>query len=257
MIYRRQTTGSNEGFTIVELLIATTILSTILLIVTVVMVGIGNLYFKGVNQARVQGTVRDTTDEITQKLQLNDGSTFNPIVPTSADPVGAVCIGSTRYSYVLNKQIGAKDPITHDDIKHVLWRDTVSTGSCTRFSAFWTADNPNDTSVPGHGTDGVEVIPPHSRLSIFSITRATDQSPYIIKIGIAYGDGDLLCNSTIANECNTDEAESDSGAGLTHQNNLQSASNPAADPDIINCRGRIGGQFCATSGLQTRVVKRL
>ncbi len=61
-----------KGFTIIELMIATAVLSTILVMVTVVMVNIGSLYYKGINQARVQDDVRSIADEIIKNIQLND-----------------------------------------------------------------------------------------------------------------------------------------------------------------------------------------
>ena len=61
---RKRTPDKQAGFTIVELMIATAILSTILLLVTTMMINIGNLYYKGVNQARVQDGVRTLADDV-------------------------------------------------------------------------------------------------------------------------------------------------------------------------------------------------
>ena len=192
MKYKRPSQLNQKAFTIVELMIATTILSTILILVTVMMVGIGNLFYKGVNQARVQDDVRTISDDVSQHLQLSDSP---PLASVSGDGTGVYCIGDTRYTYVLNQQIGSANP-------HVLWRDSNPTpGSCAATDGFLN----NTTPSP----DGTELIAPNSRLTYFNISLS---SPYTISIGVAYGDDDLLnlaglnttCKGSIGDEfCST------------------------------------------------------
>lgn len=214
-----------RGFTIVELMIATSVLSVILLMTTVVMTGIGRLYYKGINQSRVQGTVRTVGDEIAQKLQLNTRVVqhFAPgsnaaLVPDAN--LAAYCIGSSRYSFVTGVQIGTQKAGAGAEYKHVLWRDIIPTSAaCTPLDL--------KSSSPG-GAEGQELISPSSRLTEFSITGlggATPpiESPYNVRIGVAYGDDDLLTNPTSSS---------------------------------AQCSGSAGGQFCATASLDTRVVQR-
>lgn len=211
---------NQSGFTIVELMIATAVLSVILLISTVVIVGIGRLYYKGINQSRVQGTVRSVGDEIAQKLQLNTAPVQHnePSPPDDAN-MKAYCIGSTRYSYVEGVKIGTKKggPTGQGPYYHVLWRDILpSGGEC----------KPQNLKLPDPGgVEGQELISPNSRLTQFSITGSGGgsaiESPYNVVIGVAYGDDDLLS----------------SGPNVT-------------------CQGSAGGQFCATAKLSTTVVQR-
>src|SRR5437868_3678396 len=95
-----------RGFTIVELMIATTVLSLILLLVSVVMIGVGNLFSKGVNQAKVQNSVRNIADDLSQQLKYSSGIVAgNPTaMPTQTE---AFCIGTTRYSYIKTYEIGS------------------------------------------------------------------------------------------------------------------------------------------------------
>jgi prepilin-type N-terminal cleavage/methylation domain-containing protein len=252
MTYKLRRLNGQSGFTIVELLVATAVLSVILMIVTVVMVGIGNLYYRGINQARIQSNVRSLTDEISQKLQLSDGSSFTVKNPDPSVPgyhiAHALCIGTTRYNYVLNEQIGSADPVSGSPVKHVLWRDTIAVDGCSVLDNFWKEDIPQ---VGGADDDGSELIAPHSRLSSFDVAQASSNQPYHVSIGVAFGDGDLLCNHLVPGDCdaNTDEIES----GGVHHTALNTAHRPY---DII-CRSRKGDQFCATSALQTTVVQRL
>lgn len=235
-----------EGFTIIELLISTAVLSTILVTVTIIMINIGNLYYKGVNQARVQDAARNITDEISQRLQLNS----QPQVYSAASaPNGsqAYCVGTTRYTYVLGVQIGTRGPGTPPPsavpFQHILWRDTIaSAGNCV--TASLTSADPSLGSDAGgvNAVDGTELITSASRLFNFSISPST--SPYTVKVGVAYGADDLFCSSSVPNSCTTATAMS----LLSNYTNGN-----------LNCKGSIshGDQFCSTSNLSTTVVQRL
>lgn len=217
----RKLRRNQQGFTIIELMVATSVMSVMLVMVTFIMINIGNLYYKGINQSRIQTAARNLSDDLKQHLQLSDG------LRTGADPaqpgVQAICIGDTRYTYILNRQV--------DGSSHALWRDRNTTpGSCT-FAAL-----PNmGAATPSPG--GVELIPARSRLVEFSVTGS---SPYNISIGMAYGDDNVLCNSSVGGDCA-----------------LETDSTELHNPGHILCKGRQGTAFCATSYLQSTVVKRL
>lgn len=211
-----------HGFTIVELMIATTVLSVILLLVSVMMINLGRLYFKGINQARIQNNVRSTVDEIAQRLQFNgqnpqDGGsvTYGSGLP----PVWATCIGNTRYTHVKTIQLGGADA---GPFKHVLWRDTLRhAGSCPN-TADLRENNPSSPVIsPESNHDGTELIVPRSRIADFYISGT---APYEVILTAIYGDTDLLVNP-----------------------NQPSAA----------CAGGTGDQFCARASLKTTVGKRL
>lgn len=208
-----------EGFTIIELMIATTVLSTMLLLVTAVMISIGNLYSKGVHQSQVQGSVRNIANDLSQHLQLTDQSpTASSASLGGGITAKSLCLGSVRYTYV----VGVKPGEAGNGIKHVMWRNDTSTGDCT----------PADLKLDRPSADGVELVPGNSRLTYLCVTGAADppcvstESPYRIEVGVAYGDLDLLKLNTTG-------------------------------PLATTCRGAAGGQFCATAGLTTTAVKRI
>jgi prepilin-type N-terminal cleavage/methylation domain-containing protein len=227
-------TGMNSnGFTIVELMIATAILSTILLLTTVLMINIGNLYSKGINQSRTQDDVRSITDQVSQDLKLNSGGvTYGSGTLTDGTPVAAYCIsGNIRYTFVLNRKIGkATDTDTDGSslMPHVLWRDddTYNTGSgCIPVNL--------DDPALGTGTSdplGTELINSNSRLTSFCIASqgspnctSAPTTPYTVSVGVVYGDIDLL-----------------NLAGLS-----------------TTCKSGAGNQFCAADNVTTSVVQRL
>lgn len=225
MTYKQRRLGQT-GFTIIELMIATAILSTLLLVVTIIMISIGNLYYKGINQARVQDDVHSITDEVSQHLQL--GGTSKPTRVTSPDGKTVVyCIGDTRYVFITGEQIGTgldTDGVTPKS-QHVLWRSPGT--SCPKPPINNILNSPFLVFIYPSGT---ELIAPNSRLTDFCITGAgapactPSPSPYTISVGVAYGGIDLL--------------------------NPPTSTNPA-------CKSSTGGQFCATASLTTTVAQRL
>jgi len=164
----------SAGFTIVELMIATAVLSIVLVLVAMVMTNIGKLYFKGANQAKMQNNVRSISAEIAQRLQLSGGQRNGD----NSSPIKVYCIGTARYTYVLHKQLDGED---NSEYKHILWRDKIPAGTCDN-TINLRSDNPG-------GVEGVELITTKSRLTHFTIDFS---SPSVISIGLAYGDSGYL-----------------------------------------------------------------
>ena len=224
-----------KAFTIIELLIATSVLTVILLLVTVMITGIGNLYYKGITQSQTQSTTRTIADQLTSDLQLADGhpslppnpnpppSSPNIVVVSFTDPADgttknipsyAICIGTTRYSYVLNQQISSAI--------HVMWRDTVgSGGTCS----------PANLALPTPTAGGTELMGQQSRLSVLMITD-TGTNLYKVTVGVAYGDDDLLTGVNVSDL-------------------------PAGTDKNVHCAAVAGNRFCATDLLTTAAVQRV
>ncbi len=225
----------DRGFTIIELMIATSILSIMLIMVTVMMINMGNLYYKGISQSRIQDNVRSVTDEVSKHLELGD--TF--FLSTSGDE-RSYCIGSTRYTFILYKQLGADSASPNFQSRHVLWRDANPTPqSCPSVLPDLTANTPS--------AGGVELMAPNSRLLDFTITGT---SPYSLSLTEAYGANDLLCDNAVGGDCTSHYSTSSEVYKLVSG----SVPSPAG---TIRCRGEIGDQFCATATLSTTVVRRL
>jgi len=186
---KQASSGSERGFTIIELMIATSILSTILVLTTAMMINIGNLYYKGVSQSRIQQNARSITEDISQHLELNGGNVIST-GPGSSTAPQAYCIGTVRYNYILGRQIGSD--ASKNQVAHVLWRDNVPSGDC---SALTLAQLNSSTPTDG----GTELILSNSRLTAFTITPLT--TPYTLSIGVAYGDSDLLTGSGLNTLC--------------------------------------------------------
>jgi prepilin-type N-terminal cleavage/methylation domain-containing protein len=245
MTYKHRKILNQNAFTIIELMIATAILSVILVIVTAMMIGIGNLYYKGTAQASIQDNVRTVTDEISQDLQLNGSSLMTGTNTNPASPI-SYCVGTTRYTAILGKQITTNSSLGYYQTYHVLWRDSVTAGTCPNISYATFVNSPNPPTNPS--TDpGTELIAPNSMLTYFKITIGA--SPFTITVGEAYGPPDLLCDSGTPGDC------------VNASNNTQNVWSPNPphnqNLDQILCKGFSGNQLCSTDYLQTTVTERL
>jgi len=229
---------SSQGFTIVELMIALSVLSTILVMSTVIIMQIGSLYSKGVNSANLQNVSRNIISDISSALQFSGNTvescdTVNALAACSDPTVKVHCIGTTRYTYVLHRELGIPTQTTN----RVLWRDTMKNiSSCIPYNL-----NDPDLNNGNSKGDGFEMLGEHMRLDLFDITPLASQ--YKIAVSLAYGDSDLLCDSgtTAPNDCSSS----------TPSPNLN---NPVGD---IICKGAKGQEFCATSKLNTTVTRRI
>lgn len=218
---------SPGGFTIVELMIAMSVLSVLLLISSLTLISIGRLYSKGVNEAATQNTTRNITNNLASQLELA-GS--NPIINPAGQSV--ICIGAQRYTYRLGHEL------TSTATDHVLWHDTMnSTSACNAVNLG--SNTPSDgATVVGSGGEMVAV---HMRLTDLSVAAGSG-SNYNLVVGVAYGDDDLLCDSGSPPDCST--------IGIsTHL--LSHA------PGSILCKGGTGSEYCAVSFLATNIGRRL
>jgi prepilin-type N-terminal cleavage/methylation domain-containing protein len=223
--------SSQEGFTIIELMIATAIFTVILLFATVIIINIGDLYGKGVTQSKIQTTTRDDMDQISQSLMFSTGEVISPVYNLTVENTQnqvtnateqAYCFGEQQYTFIENAQINEKivsDPLPHAyDTLYSIFHEN-STG--LNFNQNGTPDvcTPlSDLTQPFTG--GSNLAGPHIEIHNFSVSSA---SPYTVDLNLAYGDDDLL--------------------------NL---SGPKA-----SCSGGTGDQFCATSDLTETVVQRV
>lgn len=102
---------NQDGFTLLELLIATTVFSVILLLCTYGMVQVGNTFYKGSTLVRTQNANRKAMDTISQALQYggndvrtNLGGGTGTIVD-AATGSGVFCTGNLRFRFVKNEPV--------------------------------------------------------------------------------------------------------------------------------------------------------
>jgi prepilin-type N-terminal cleavage/methylation domain-containing protein len=225
-----------NGFTIIELMIATMIFSGILLGATTALLQINKLYFGGVTTTKTQQVTRQVINDISQQIQFtNNTPIMIPITQQSPTPgpsrldVQTLCIGNVRYSYVLNAEVddnaqpgvwkvAAANGDNH--LRHALWKDTVATagpGTCT------STDVDLTQAVPS--PEGQELLGQNMRLS--RLTASCNAATYYCSadIQIIFGENDLISF--------------------------------APDGTATGCQSIVGAQWCAVSELGTNVYRRV
>lgn len=219
------------GFTIVEMMIATLIFSVILLVITTGVLSFTNGYYKGINASTTQSLTQSASDAVSQAIQFEAGSVN---LANEGAAAGYVCIGTKEFAYTLGDQL----VVDGGGAQYLLYEFTPGASGCEPISS-------PATSTPGWST-GRELLGPHTRLAYFKVANTIAGSNlYSVSIRVAYGGGDLLCvpNAASGIKCSA-PAPSSPGPALFIDNTLA-------------CRADTGSQFCAVSGLQTIVEKRI
>ncbi len=175
-------TNNQTGFTILELMIATIVFSTVLLIATTSVIQISKAFYKGFISSATQETTRNIIEEISRAIQFSGGSIVGSTAGTGvAAGQSYFCINNKTYTYVLGKQVvdGATptNALTYEN-----------TATCT----------PPTSATLGAGAR--QLVPAKMRLANLALTNPTP-NVYTITVRVVYGDDDLLNNasSTTAN----------------------------------------------------------
>lgn len=230
---------NNAGFTILELLIATTVFGVMMLFATTGMIEIGRAYYKGITSSKTQEIARTVERDIANTVQGGADNTVTPgNLPTGlpADTynygVVSLCIGKSRYTYAPGvKSANVNDFSEPKTIKHALWYDVRNSSSGTCHALDLTRDNPSET--PGTDTDDTDaakaqrrdLLATNMRVARFDIVS---RGPGVaIDIRVLYGDSAVIDDKDTAT--------------------------PADDTCLSK---RAGGQFCAFSELNSFASKR-
>ncbi|MDZ7786536.1 MAG: prepilin-type N-terminal cleavage/methylation domain-containing protein [Candidatus Saccharibacteria bacterium] len=156
--------SKQKGFTIVELMIATTVFSVILLIMSAGLIYIGKVYYRTVAQNKVQETSRAIMDSVAQSIQFSGGDV------TVSDPNGkATCVGNIKYFKTENVIVNSGSD--------GLQRSNGAT-SCSN-------------SV---GSDSEQLIPEGMFLRDFEVSQIGDSDLYTIHVQVVSVPGDELVN---------------------------------------------------------------
>jgi len=164
-----------SGFTIIELLLATLIFSSVLLLVTVGIMQITRVYYKGVTESNTQNVARSIVDSISQAIQFDGG-----IVTVAAGATPKYqCINSQQFVFWPGKQLVDGIPSGNQTNQSLVQRTVAG------------------CAVPGGAVTGRELLTPNMRLSDFSIAPVAGSSNlFRVHVKVVYGDDDLLNNPT-------------------------------------------------------------
>lgn len=215
-----------RGFTITELMIATTIFSIVLLVALAGFLQIGHTFYKGVSLAQTQ----QVADQIFQDINGNFQTAANITPPGSVSPLGYhyFCVGNIRYTYNLGNEISSGATPNHSPsgnfgiLKDSLPGTSACAPPCTDTAPLGICNPPNVRL--GQYSTPTEMLGDKMRLANLTITNATSQAPnvYTVDLVVAYGDDDVL-DLTV--------------------------------PTAPVCKGQANVEFCAVSQINTAVYR--
>jgi prepilin-type N-terminal cleavage/methylation domain-containing protein len=218
--------SSSTGFTIIELLIATTIFSIVLVVIVSSFLQVGRMFYKGVSVNNTNESTRNLVDSIANDARL---STFTPGGADSSDPSKLFfCIGAHRYTYKLNTQVKANDISTSASTMGAgIVQDTAGGSSCL-----------DPTHNPGINPS--QVLGPDMRLNALSVTKNTTGTSVMIHAHVIfYGVDKTVFSSSI------------------HPNDTATDHTAALNDPSAYCSGNLlSTQFCAVSDIGTSVTLR-
>lgn len=206
-----------RGFTILELMIASSVFAVILLVVAVGVTQFSNQYYKGVTSTKTQAATRSVMAEISQAIEF---SKTVAVIPAGANGVAGLCVDNALYSYKIGQQVVDTSP---NASLHQGYHGLVvgSTGSCTAGSV------PSLPTTPGVPAGSRELLGRYMRLSALDVNNVGDV--YTVHVRVIYGDDTLLFPA------------------------VSSSTNWANE----QCSNATGSKFCAVSDLTTTVQQRL
>ncbi|HUC87913.1 MAG TPA: prepilin-type N-terminal cleavage/methylation domain-containing protein [Candidatus Binatia bacterium] len=235
--------NNQQGFTIIELMIATAVFAVVLLIATVAVISLTQSYIKGNVQSETQDAASSALTNITQAIQFNTADSVTPVVydgstednGTVEDGYGFFCIGNDLYFYQLNKEITSSTTHALLDFHSASCPPIPATPTQP---ATWESDYPGSpyygyisdlASIIGGDENAQELLAQNLNLEQLSITApSTTGGQYKVSVTVAYGD---IGTATKLPD----------GSGNSY------SCPPAA----------LGGQFCAVSSLTTTITPRI
>ena len=176
--------NNEHGFTIVELLVATTVFSVILVLISVGVLQIGRSYIKGVTMTRTQEAARTIIEDISRAIQFSGGKILPDHVSGASGNVTDFCIDNIKFVFQTGKQLKKSGTLNPDQSSTVLMRN--NSPSCTPTSL------PSIPTWPAPSPDTKELMIENARLAELTLDKIQNTESYRISITIAYGDSDLL-----------------------------------------------------------------
>lgn len=241
---RIQTPAQQEnGFTIIEFIIASFVFSIILLLLTGGLIKLSRTYFEGIVASQTQDTARNIVDAVSQPLQFN-GDNFVQLADTGpGDSVHGFCVGTKRFSFILANPAQANTQSTLAAGSHVLLEDDVSKLSpsqvrCTNSTL------PLDVTTPNPGPSGgpyIELMSANMWLNKLQVCQVSTNL-FNVNVRVLYG--------PVTPSLFNDDLQSTSAAGCG-----------TVPTQLYKCAGDntgdLGSEFCAVSELDTVVEQRV
>ena len=169
-----------EGFTIVELMLATMVFSVVLVAITAGVLHVTKQYYRGVTSSATQNTARNITDTVTNAIKFGTGSVETVDGgQTQRDEPYVFCAGGYVFVYQLGKQY---KPNTENMVG--MYVQPMQQSAC----AVPTTDDGSRRQLLGE----------NMRVTYLRLVQAG--GTYAVTVRVAYGDDDLLRHGPVGND---------------------------------------------------------
>jgi Tfp pilus assembly protein PilE len=214
------------GFTIVELMIATSVFSVVILLGLYAFMQVNRYYTKGINIVRTQEAARNLSMDIGNQFQLTNGTYKNE--PTSGFlPNGyrIICVGNKAYVYNIN--------LVESSTEHAIFSYEISANTCP---------------APTAGNNLTYLLRPGARILQLDINPYPGQSDgsgplYDVTISLLYAPYE----DSAVNSAGTDLVDTfgDANGNIDHITQWR-------------CQAAVSGsEYCSVSKISTSVYKRV
>lgn len=213
----KRVTTSSRGFTILELMVATSVFAVILLVLAAGVISFSRSYFTSVTRSHTQEAARQIMDDLVQGIEFAGKVTFYDT--PGAFAVKGVCVDNTLYTFRIGSQVVAGPTYPANSHKYGLVK-TIRNADCNTLVP--PLSTPSDSATLTANQS--DLLGQHMRLSQLSVVQIAPYT-YDVHVRVLYGDNDQFTTTT----------------------------NWAA----AECKNQQGSQFCAVSDLTTTVQQRL
>lgn len=172
--------SQSDGYTLIEMIIGTTLLGVLIVLCISVFILIGRIYYKGYYERQTQDVAKNLADSIYESIII-----FNALPPAPKSVPGTdgwmtLCFGNTQYTYVLDKQLVSSDILTNNPNNKRITANSLIVSQVSQCPILLNpADSARGIVIPSiDGTQdkkisgGVELLRENMRLLEFSITEA-------------------------------------------------------------------------------------
>lgn len=167
----RPTRKHAQGFTIVELMIATMVFSSILVAITVGVMHFTKSYYKAVYDSATQNAARTISESITKAIEFSASSNTVTTV-TDKGSYKYFCAGGYVFGYTLGQQ----------------YNGTSATKGMYMQPNGGVCDDAHAAPAPGHK----QLLGKNMRIVNLGIAPNSSNGSYEVTVTVAYGDDDLL-----------------------------------------------------------------
>jgi type II secretory pathway pseudopilin PulG len=229
--------NKEDGFTIIELLIASIAFTVLLILVTMIVIQVSRVYYKGVILSNTQNVDSVVMQDVSKDIQFGSNTPNMPVsLPETFGNFTVYCVGNNIFIYNLGQEF---TQISSSNIGLIYGSSTTCPTNGPNPSTLINKDIQNG--------EFQELLSPMMRVVNFSITpksltNLNGSLLYDINIGIAFGSNQALCNSSVVNTCTNQDT-------MSIKNNYSNYSGK-----YVQCKLQLGDQYCGVSYLNTTVA---